>query len=94
MPPDHRRVHLEQHAVKAAGLADQVAFLEVTVDPDRDSPARLAAYAQQFGATWPLLTGTSRSSRPFPRDSVPVDWDTSSTVPTLTPWGSGHQTSL
>jgi protein SCO1/2 len=46
-----------QRDVQAAGLADRVVFLEVSVDPERDTPARLAAYAQQFGATWPLLTG-------------------------------------
>lgn len=48
-----------QRAVQAAGLAGQVVFLEVTIDPTRDTPARLAAYSQQFGATWPILTGTA-----------------------------------
>jgi protein SCO1 len=47
-----------QHDLRAAGLADRVTFAEVSVDPDRDTPARLSAYAQQFGADWPLLTGT------------------------------------
>ena len=47
-----------QHDLRAAGLADKVTFLEVSVDPDRDTPARLTAYSQQFGADWPLLTGT------------------------------------
>ena len=45
-----------QRDVQAAGLGDRVVFLEVSVDPGRDTPARLAAYSQQFGATWPLLT--------------------------------------
>jgi protein SCO1 len=44
--------------VRSAGLADKVVFVEVTVDPQRDTPARLAAYAQRFGANWQLLTGT------------------------------------
>jgi len=44
--------------VRAAGLAGKVVFLEVSVDPWRDSPARLAAYARRFGAGWPLLTGS------------------------------------
>jgi protein SCO1/2 len=48
-----------QRDVQAAGLGDRVAFVEVSVDPGRDTPARLAAYSQQFGADWPLLTGTS-----------------------------------
>jgi len=47
-----------EHDVQAAGLARRVVFLEVTVDPWRDTPARLAAYARRFGAHWPLLTGT------------------------------------
>jgi protein SCO1/2 len=45
-------------AVAAAGLGNRVVFIEATVDPDRDRPARLAAYAQLSGAGWPLLTGT------------------------------------
>ncbi len=31
----------------------------VSVDPGRDVPPRLAAYAQVTGATWPLPTGTA-----------------------------------
>jgi protein SCO1/2 len=44
--------------VDAAGLGGKVVFMEITVDPGRDTPARLAAYAREFGADWPLLTGT------------------------------------
>jgi protein SCO1 len=47
-----------QQDVKAAGLSKRVVFMEITVDPGRDTPARLAAYSQRFGADWPLLTGT------------------------------------
>jgi protein SCO1 len=47
-----------QQDVRAAGLAKRVVFMEITVDPGRDTPARLAAYSQRFGADWPLLTGT------------------------------------
>lgn len=47
-----------QRDVDAAGLGSKVVFMEVTVDPGRDSPARLTAYSKQFGADWPLLTGT------------------------------------
>ncbi len=32
--------------------------MEITVDPGRDTPARLAAYSKEFGADWVLLTGT------------------------------------
>jgi protein SCO1/2 len=47
-----------QRDVRAAGLGSKVVFVEVTGDPQRDTPQRLAAYAQRFGADWPLLTGT------------------------------------
>jgi cytochrome oxidase Cu insertion factor (SCO1/SenC/PrrC family) len=47
-----------QHDVRAAGLGHKVVFMEITVDPGRDTPARLAAYAKEFGADWVLLTGT------------------------------------
>jgi protein SCO1 len=47
-----------QRDVAAAGLAKKVVFVEITVDPGRDTPQRLAAYSQRFGADWPLLTGT------------------------------------
>jgi protein SCO1 len=50
-----------QRAVDQAGLGGKVRFVEVTVDPGRDTPARLAAYRQQFGVTWPLLTGSSQN---------------------------------
>jgi protein SCO1 len=47
-----------QQDLKAAGLARRVTFMEITVDPGRDTPNRLAAYSRRFGADWPLLTGT------------------------------------
>lgn len=47
-----------QRSVEKAGLGNTVAFVEATVDPDRDSVARLRAYQQRFGADWTLLTGT------------------------------------
>ena len=47
-----------QRDVKAVGLGAKVVFMEITVDPGRDTPARLTAYAREFGADWPMLTGT------------------------------------
>ncbi|MHB8452067.1 MAG: SCO family protein [Mycobacteriales bacterium] len=47
-----------QRAVAASGLGSRVVFVEVSVDPGRDTPARLAAYARYTGADYPLLTGT------------------------------------
>jgi protein SCO1/2 len=48
-----------QRSVQQAGLGSKVAFMEATVDPGRDTPARLRAYQTEFGANWTLLTGTS-----------------------------------
>lgn len=47
-----------RRAVDAAGLGSEVAFVEVSVDPERDTPARLRAYAAYTGTKFPLLTGT------------------------------------
>jgi protein SCO1 len=48
-------------AVTAAGLSARVRFVELTVDPGRDTPARLAAYRKLIGApaNWLFLTGSS-----------------------------------
>jgi protein SCO1 len=48
-------------ALDAGGRASDVALLEITVDPRRDTPKRLAAYQQLFGsapANWTLLTAS------------------------------------
>jgi protein SCO1/2 len=50
-----------EQSIDADGLADKVVLAEVTVDPGRDSPARMAAFAKLTGSSWPLLTGTSQS---------------------------------
>jgi protein SCO1/2 len=46
-------------AVMAAGLGGRVHFVELTVDPGRDTPSRLRAYRKLIGAqaNWSLLTG-------------------------------------
>jgi cytochrome oxidase Cu insertion factor (SCO1/SenC/PrrC family) len=54
-----------QAAVKTDGLLGKVAFVEVTVDPGRDTPARLKAYERRFGVDWTLLTGTEAAIRAF-----------------------------
>jgi protein SCO1 len=51
--------------VDAAGLGKKVVFLEVTVDPGRDNPFRLAAYQKEFGADWDLWTGTAAQIAAF-----------------------------
>jgi protein SCO1 len=47
-------------AVMAAGLGRRVHFVELTVDPRRDTPSRLRAYRKLIGApaNWSLLTGS------------------------------------
>ena len=44
--------------VRAAGLQRQVAVVEATVDPWRDTPARLRAYQRLSGADFTMLTGS------------------------------------
>ena len=72
--------------LRQAGLANRVAVVEVTVDPWRDTPARLRAYRRLVGANFTLLTGTQAEIRRFwkffgvsyerePEGSPPdIDW--------------------
>jgi protein SCO1/2 len=48
---------------EAFGLGDEVAILSFTVDPERDDPERLSAYAKKFKAEWEnwvFLTGEKK----------------------------------
>jgi cytochrome oxidase Cu insertion factor (SCO1/SenC/PrrC family) len=54
-----------QRDLRAAGLSHKVVFVEATVDPGRDSVARLAAYQKEFGANWELWTGTPAAVAAF-----------------------------
>jgi protein SCO1 len=47
-------------AITETGLAGRVHFVELTVDPGRDTPTRLSAYRSIIGAppNWSLLTGS------------------------------------
>ena len=59
-PLDTANVVAAARAVQKAGLADDVEFLSITVDPARDTVARLAAYRRLFvdpPADWLTLTG-------------------------------------
>lgn len=47
-----------EQALRADKAASKVEILELSVDPGRDSPARLAAYARLSGASWALVTET------------------------------------
>jgi cytochrome oxidase Cu insertion factor (SCO1/SenC/PrrC family) len=77
---------LIQRAIDAAGLADKVKIVEYSVDPARDTPARLQAYKHLTGASWPILTGTQANvdamnnffhfyAEKVPEDTPPqLDW--------------------
>jgi len=47
------------------GIGQQVDVVETTVDPWRDSPARLRAYKREFGADFTMLTGSTHAIRKF-----------------------------
>lgn len=61
-PLDTAEVVDAARAVERAGLASKVVFLSVTIDPLRDTPARIAAYQRLFApvpADWLVLTGSA-----------------------------------
>src|SRR5260370_3767126 len=49
----------------AKHIAPSVALLEVTTDPETDTPPVLASYARQIGAGWTFGTGTSMEITDF-----------------------------
>lgn len=56
---------LMRHTIDAQGLGRRVAFVEVTVDPWRDSPYRLRAYGRLTGVRLTELTGSVVQIRRF-----------------------------
>jgi protein SCO1/2 len=48
-----------QRSIEQDGLTKKVTLAEITVDPGRDTPGRMAAFAKLTGSNWPLLTGSS-----------------------------------
>lgn len=54
-----------RETLASEGLANRVAFIEATVDPWRDSPARLRAYARMTGSRLIQLTGSVTEMRRF-----------------------------
>jgi protein SCO1/2 len=76
--------------LRADGLRTNVSIVEVTVDPKRDNPGRLAAYEKYTGVDWTLLTGSQAQITRFwqhfgasyndvpdgPNDMTAVDWET------------------
>ena len=47
-----------EQSLRGAHVADKVQIIELSVDPGRDTPARLAAYAHLTMANWELVTET------------------------------------
>jgi protein SCO1/2 len=74
--------------MRSDGLSKKVAIVEVTVDPGRDTPQRMSAYASLAGSKWPLLTGAPATLaalwryfgiyyQKVPEGSPPgIDWET------------------
>lgn len=50
-------------ALARDGVGDKVDVVETTVDPWRDSPARLRAYKREYGVDFTMLTGSQRTIR-------------------------------
>ncbi len=75
-----------EHSLVSDRSASKVQLVELSVDPVRDTPGRLAAYAHLTGASWELLTETPAQAtqvehffgwdvQRVPEDSPPsVDW--------------------
>jgi len=67
-PLDTANVVAAARAVQHAGLSSHVAFLSITIDPGRDTVARLAAYRKLYGATpadWQVATGAPAALAAF-----------------------------
>jgi cytochrome oxidase Cu insertion factor (SCO1/SenC/PrrC family) len=77
-----------QHVIRERGWGDRVAIAEISMDPERDTPEELAAYARLTGASWPLLRADVPTTFQFwlslhasyrkspPSTPVPTDWYT------------------
>lgn len=75
-------------SIRLDGLDRRAVIVEITVDPGRDTPDRMVAYARLTGSDWPLLTGTSATIaqllhyfgvyyQKVPEGSPPgIDWET------------------
>ena len=78
-------------AIDAAALSKEIQVLEITVDPKRDTPARMSAYQDLYNDNrWSLVTSTESNLQKFwnffgapatlePMDSnesMPMDWQT------------------
>ncbi len=56
-----------ESALRADHAATKVQIVEISVDPERDTPARLAAYAKLTAASWQLVTEPATELRKLAR---------------------------
>jgi protein SCO1/2 len=75
-----------ERALRGDGAAANVQLIELSIDPERDTPARLAAYSRLTGASWELVTESPAEADQFehffgwavqrvPEDTPPsIDW--------------------
>jgi cytochrome oxidase Cu insertion factor (SCO1/SenC/PrrC family) len=75
-----------QRSVEEAGLGERVRFVEVSVDPWRDTPTRLRLFARMTGARFELLTGTKAQLTRFWRFFGVAFWRTREGKPPDTDW--------
>ena len=75
-------VHMAR-TLQRQGLGDEVQLLEVTMDPRRDTPARMRAYQKLYADpppdNWTFVTGSTEQLRPlwrffwFAREKQPIE---------------------
>lgn len=92
-PLDTANVVAAARAVERAGLGGKVAFVSVTIDPTRDTPARLAAFRKLYApapADWTVLTGSQSALGPLWKDLGVYIAKTPDTPPLPRDWLTGQ----
>jgi protein SCO1/2 len=89
-PMTSANLHAAAAAAQSSGSAGQVVFLEVTVDPTRDTVGRLHAYAKLYGALpdWRLVTGSPQQVLGLWK-ALGVTTQQTKHVDTVTDWMTG-----
>jgi protein SCO1/2 len=67
-PLDTANVVAAAKSAEAAGLGDKIEFLSITIDPQRDTVARLAAYHKLYAPAppdWTVATGSAEQLSAF-----------------------------
>ena len=77
-------------ALVGAGLGTKVDIVEASVDPGRDVPARLAAYAALTRTNWALLTGPPATMAAIWRNFGVYAQPVPEAVPPGTDWQTGR----